>query len=225
MKKTVTKLLHKETSPISGEIKVMQRGDTRELLVNDVKQSIWTDNQEKFRNSYWEGVVNVPYKIKTTPSILILGTGAATIPKLLSAKYPKCKITCIEIDPAIIQISKDFFNVSEYKQIKIIEADAKVWLEQNKDSNFSKYDIICLDTFLSENFSLETNHETMVNILHVLKNSGILITNRIYGEEFTPVVEAYITSLGNYFSEIRLRTIAGFTGSDNIIIYAKNDVR
>ncbi|MDQ3239607.1 MAG: hypothetical protein M3P33_03725 [bacterium] len=224
MKPPTNKIIYKTKSAISGEIKVAQRGSSLVLLVNDVKQSVWSLDASKFIDTYWEAVTTIPVDILTKePRILILGTGGATIPKLFTIKYPKSEITCIEIDKEIINIANKYFDVENYKQINIINDDAHVWLKENKDKYYSYFDIICLDTFLSETFSLDVNDDNLITILHIMKNSGVFITNRIYGEEFTQKVQLYISYLGNYFSEIRLRTIAGFSGSDNIIIFAKND--
>ncbi|MBT8395170.1 MAG: spermine synthase, partial [Bacteroidia bacterium] len=53
-------------------------------------------------------------------------------------------ITAIEIDPVIIEIAKEEFNLSENKNLKIICADAYDFINQNKDL----FDLVIVDLFI-----------------------------------------------------------------------------
>ena len=78
-------------------------------------------------------------------NILILGLGGGTLAKLLRKKYPKAKITGVEIDPIMIELGKKYLDLDKYDiDIKII--DAFDFLKKNKQ----KYDLVIVDTYLGD---------------------------------------------------------------------------
>ncbi|MDQ3099363.1 MAG: methyltransferase domain-containing protein [bacterium] len=217
-------ILHEEVSPISGKIKVRQYYDVRELYVDGVKQSMWSDNVQRFEGTYWDGVLSVPLpEVVTKPRVLMLGAGGGTIPKLFSQKYPASDVISIELDPVIIKVSKDFFDLDNFPNIKIIEDDANRWLEKNNEIYRNYFDVICLDTYISDNFNFNTkNRNKIQNIIHYLSGNGTLITNRIYTDENNRELSSYKKELSNYFSSVNEIIIAGFSGLDNLLIYAQS---
>ncbi len=217
------KILHEEQSQISGKIKVRQCYDILELYVNDVKQSIWSDNPVRFAGTYWGGVAGVPLpKQLKSPQILMLGLGGATIPRLFSQEYPTCQIVAVEIDPQIISIANNYFNLSSYSNIKVIHADANRWLEDNYVNYKNRFDVICLDTYISDEFNFNTkNKEKIEQLLMYLSSSGTLITNRIFDTHYTKEITLYKKNLNLYFSTVKEIIIEGFSDCDNLVIYAQ----
>lgn len=216
--------LHQEVSPISGKIKVRQYYDVCELYVNDVKQSIWTDNPSRFKGTYWNGVVSVPLpdSIKN-PRVLMLGLGGGTIPKLFAQKYPESHIVSIELDPIIAQIAKDYFQIDQFPQIEVIIADANRWLEENAKKYLQYFDVLCLDTYISDEFNFNTkNKDKIAQFLNYLSPDGTIITNRIYDDENDKELKQYKKNLSEHFNFVNEIIIEGFSGCDNLVIYAQS---
>lgn len=215
------KTIHKEWSPISGKITVMQRGAVRELYVNGVKQSMWSSEEKDFNETYWEAASKIPFDIPTpSPQFLIFGLGGATIPKRVIKQFTAAHCLCLEIDPQIISIAKEYFFVPDYPDIKIIQANVNTWIPKNYKEYKNYFDGIWLDTFFGETFSTETENKMIQKIALMLNATGVLIINRIYNEN-EKNIDAFICSLQKIFSEQKTKIIAGYSGNDNIIIFNK----
>ncbi len=77
--------------------------------------------------------------------ILILGMGGGSVIETLIKKFKyKNHITALDIDPAIIEIAKAEFNLSENKNLKIICDDALDFMKKNK----LLFDLIIIDLFI-----------------------------------------------------------------------------
>ncbi len=78
-------------------------------------------------------------------NILILGLGAGSVIETLLKDFNyNNSITALEIDPVIIDISKDEFNLSENKNLKIICDNAIGFMNHNK----LLFDLIIIDLFI-----------------------------------------------------------------------------
>ena len=78
-------------------------------------------------------------------NILILGLGGGSVIETLLKDFNyKNHITALEIDPVIIDIAKEEFNLSENKKLTIICDDALGFMKQNT----SIFDLIVIDLFI-----------------------------------------------------------------------------
>lgn len=83
--------------------------------------------------------------LKNCSNILILGLGGGSVIETLLKEFNyKKHITALEIDPVIIDIAKEEFNLSENKNLKIICDDAFNFMKRNK----SLFDLIIIDLFI-----------------------------------------------------------------------------
>lgn len=112
---------------------------------------------------------------------LILGLGAGFVPRMLMDKVPGIKITSIEINPKMVTIAKDYFDLPPFNtpdsQLKVVVQDARVWVK-NCDTRF---DAIVLDTFLGDNTpSHLLSQEMFTDLKRVMTPDGALVIN-IFG--------------------------------------------
>lgn len=76
--------------------------------------------------------------------VLQIGLGAASVTKFLYRHRPDCKITVVEIDPAVVPMAHQFFKLPDDPQrIHIEIADGADFVIANK----GKYDLILVDGF------------------------------------------------------------------------------
>lgn len=148
-------------SKFNGQIKVTKfRG----------QYSIWTSGFEQSGPIYVEKVWKKGLeKINFLPkNILILGLGCGTVVKLISQKWPRARISGVEIDPVMIKLGKKYFGLDNFSQLKIILGDAK-------KQKLSGYDLIICDAYLGAKdqlSKLKSKIVVMSNILNpkTLKN-------------------------------------------------------
>jgi len=75
--------------------------------------------------------------------VLVLGLGAGSIPVYLQRLLPEATIDSVELDPGVIDVSKKYFGLRETKTFRLIESDARVFLNRHAEP----YDIIFVDAF------------------------------------------------------------------------------
>ena len=108
---------------------------------------------------------------------LVLGGGAYAGPVNLLKRHPNAEITVVEIDPAVTEVAKKYFQLKDNPRLTIEHADARIFLNTNKE----KYDVIYGDAFGSY-FSIPfqlTTIESVQLMYDALADDGVLIFNII----------------------------------------------
>ncbi|MDR6763442.1 putative membrane-bound spermidine synthase [Flavobacterium sp. 2755] len=128
------------------------------------------------------GLRNIGYdKVLEMEHILVLGVaGGSVIKTLVDEINYKGKITGVEIDPEMIQIANQYFNLNEIKQLEIIIDDAFEFVLKTKD----RYDLIIIDIFEDTNmpnFLFEKFFSERVCFL--LKDQGFILFNTMILDE------------------------------------------
>ncbi|WP_456315426.1 spermidine synthase [Pseudomonas shirazensis] len=128
------------------------------------------------------GLRNIGYeKINEMDHVLVLGVaGGSVIKTLVDEIEYKGKITGVEIDPDMIQIANQYFNLDQIKQLEIVIDDAFEFVLKTKNI----YDLIIIDVFEDikmPNFLFETFFTQ--RILLLLKDNGFVIFNTMILDE------------------------------------------
>jgi len=76
-------------------------------------------------------------------SVLIIGGGAFTLPRVLIERSSTMTIDVVELDPLLPQLATDYFGLKPNDRLKIYTMDGLDFLRQSK----KKYDLIILDAF------------------------------------------------------------------------------
>jgi spermidine synthase len=108
--------------------------------------------------------------------MLIIGLGGGSIPKKLQKEFPSLEIDVVEIDPEVIGIAKNLFNVRENKTLHLHTQDGRLFLTRTQN----QYDIILLDAYYSDAmpFHLATR-EFFELAERKLTPNGIIVANLI----------------------------------------------
>lgn len=143
------------------------------------------------------GLRNIGYdKILGMEHILLLGVAGGSVVKTLVNEIEyKQKITGVEIDPDMIQIANQYFNLNEIKELEVVIDDAFEFVLKTKD----KYNLIIIDifedtnmpNFLFEKFFLD-------RICTLLKEDGFILFNTMILDEAHNVRNRkYISEVNN----------------------------
>lgn len=108
--------------------------------------------------------------------MLIIGLGGGSIPKKLNKEFPNMEIDAVEIDPEVVKMAKDHFNVKEGKNLRIHAQDGRLFLSRTQ----TQYDIILLDAYFTDSmpFHLATK-EFFELAQRKLTPNGIIVANLI----------------------------------------------
>jgi spermidine synthase len=107
--------------------------------------------------------------------LLVLGGGGFSFPKFALANYANVSVDVVELDPGIITLARDYFELRDHPRQRIIAEDARTFLNRNRET----YDAILCDTFNSHYaipFHLATL-EAAQRMKDALSPNGVVLVN------------------------------------------------
>ena len=141
---------------------------------NIIQSAVYIDDPIGMKIEYTK-YLTLPLLFKPdAQSLLTIGLGGGAVPRLLSEYLPQISTTAIEIDPAVVEIARQYFFIQDTPPYNIVVMDGRVFLMRNK----SKYDIIVLDAYDADAIPF---HLTTLEFIKILKSrlnpSGIAASN------------------------------------------------
>lgn len=201
----VAETLHEERS-LYRDITVMQQGQRRCLVFNvhrgDRNQTCMnTADPERLVFEYakmsFAGLLLNPNPRR----VLIAGLGGGSLPSALTALYPEAQIDVIEIDQAVVNVAREFFDFEESEQVKVIVNDARVYVKRAALLG-KKYDLVILDAFTGDYIPEHLlTLEFLQEVRSIMTIDGVLVANtfstsRFYDHES----ETYQRAFGEFFN-------------------------
>ena len=107
--------------------------------------------------------------------LLVLGGGGFSFPKYALANYANVSVDVVELDPGIIALARDYFELKDHPRQRLITEDGRTFLNRNR----ATYDAIICDTFNSHYaipFHLATL-EAVQRIKDALAPNGVVLIN------------------------------------------------
>jgi len=171
---------------------------------------------------YWELAKLFSGKLE---NILVLGGGAFTLPQALVNHNPGSRLEVVEIDPAVVEVGRLFFQVDQYPKMRIVVDDARRYLKHTN----RKYDLIFGDAFQgvhSVPAHLLTK-EFFQEIKNRLNERGIFIINIISAVKgkHTTLFLSVINTLKQVFPNTYVFAVKPqkqTSSAENILIFATN---
>lgn len=138
-------------------------------------------------------------EIKDTDSILVLGCGAGSIPRIIYKELSlHSKIDAVEIDEKVIELGNKYFSLNQYPYLNVIINDAMKFV----DTTNNKYDFILVDLFKGINVPEEFLKQHFFEKLNSLLNTnGELLLNFVaYNHEKKQQINSIESLLNKCFS-------------------------
>lgn len=129
------KVIEEFKSKYSGQIQVKQDGPHKYVSVGNLTQS------GGLVKEVWQPVIK-KYG-KKGKCWLILGLAAGTVAKLIPQPF---KIIGVEIDPLMLKIGRQYFDLDQVPNLKILNIDAKDYLLKTQD----RFDFVLVDLYLGD---------------------------------------------------------------------------
>lgn len=165
-----------------------------------------------------KGLHHIGYPtLKNMKSILLLGVAGGSAIKLIRNEIGCVgKITGVDIDPKIIQLAYDYFNLGSYENIEILIKDAQIFVAENS----TKYDLIIIDIFEDDcmpNFLFETDF--IENIKCSMEYNSYILFNFMLLNDYDKKLQAFIS----YFNkeEFSITTLVNVEEFNKLIIVKK----
>ena len=197
--------LHEERS-LYRDITVTQEGQRRCLVFNvhrgDRNQTCMnTADPERLVFEYakmsFAGLLLNPNPRR----VLIAGLGGGSLPSALTTLFPEAQIDVIEIDQAVVNVAKEFFDFEVTDQVSVIVNDARVYVKRAALLE-KKYDLVILDAFTGDYIPEHLlTLEFLQEVRSIMTPDGVLVANtfstsRFYDHES----ETYQRAFGEFFN-------------------------
>jgi spermidine synthase len=169
-----------ETQTPYQQLRVSDLGDTRTLYLDGQRHSAM-DLSDPYRHVFdYTRYFHLPFLVADDPDeverVLFVGGGGFTGPKRFVHEYPNVTVDVVEIDPEVIRVAKEYFEVEESPRLNIHRADGREFLRETD----TEYDLIVLDAYRKDKVPFEmTTVEFMRLASDRLDEDGILFANLI----------------------------------------------
>ena len=211
-------------SDLNGRVRVVDVGSTRKMIVDNTIQSLNPDSPS-CPKLYWGQLVNsLKERFPEVEKVLVLGMGGGTIAHLLSRNYPGVEITSVEYDEEMVNIAKKYFNIESIPKHTIIRDDAlRVVVEPEEyEIALGGFDVLIVDVLNGDKYpDLGRTGNFIAAVKRLVRPGGVLVFSRIYTEGFQDEVNTFVDSLEGYFTDVETEVVAGYSNSDNLLIFGR----
>jgi phospholipid N-methyltransferase len=108
--------------------------------------------------------------------VLVLGLGAGAITKRWLRDYPGVTVDSVEIDPAVIDVSKRFFALPETPRSRVFNQDARRFIQTSADT----YDVVIVDCYYADSLPFHlTTSEFLGEVKQHVAPGGVVAYNVI----------------------------------------------
>ena len=139
--------------------------------------------------------------------------------------FPNVKITTIEIDKEMVDVAKRYFELDKLSNHKVIVGDAlRIIADPAKfDVETKSFDLIIVDIYCGNKYPDLGNSGTFfAGVRNLLRGKGLIVFNRIYLKNHQNEVDIFCDLVSQQFKDVKTKTVAGRTNSDNILIYGRS---
>lgn len=187
------------SSPYNKKIELVTFSNQLRLDVNDLTQS--GSVIEKIWHQAFAKLLPTDF---SPQNILILGFGAGSALTPIRKLWPKTKVTGIEIDPLIIKIAKDYFDIQPGSKLELINDDALKFI----DKSGKNFDLTLVDCYQGDKFPAKLENISFYKKLK--KISQHILINRLFWGDYQQPALNFFDKLKKHFPATTTRTPSNF---------------
>ena len=160
---------------------------------------------------YYDNLLISRYVVKENPKVLVLGNGAGSYATMMKEYlHCDCDITAVEIDQKIIDISYEYFQMSEDVDVRC--DDGRNFIARDKNT----YDIILVDAYssISAPFHMTTT-EFFTLVKDHLNDDGLMMMNiNMWSDKKGSISYALCDTAYGVFNNLYCLKTAGGSGAE-----------
>lgn len=185
-------------------IRIRDDGDRLSMIFNEgIGTQSYYMKYGVLTNSYYDYMSLVP-ELQSMPAnanVVVLGLAGGTITRQLRHYYPNYSITGVEIDPTVVQLARQYFDLDQ-QQIKTVVQDSRVFMQTTTE----QFDLIVLDSFTNEYYIPWhlTTQEFFTTVHDHITPGGALVFNIGSLGEDTALFASLIATLQSTFPEVNV---------------------
>ena len=209
-----------ETESAYNYIQVLENDGYRLLRLNEGQgiHSMWHPTEIEFSGPWKQFLVapffnQAPYPLEEIKSMAIIGLAAGTTVRQATAVFGPIPIDGYEIDPGIIEVGREYFDMNESNLTAIAE-DGRVGLERSQ----KKYSIIGVDAYRPPYIPWHlTTQEFFQTVYEHLTEDGVMVINVGRSPADRRLIEHLVGTIRSVFPSVYVMDIPD---TFNSMIYA-----
>lgn len=168
-------LLQKDT--FYHRIRIEEDDEARYMYFDRTLQSAMTLREPTALRLIYSRYTSLGFTFRPdAKKMLIIGLGGGSIPKKIQREFPNIEIDAVEIDPEVIKMAKDHFNVKENNNLRLHAQDGRLFLNRTQN----QYDIILLDAYFTDAMPFHLTTKQFFEMAQKkLTPNGIIVANLI----------------------------------------------
>ncbi len=170
-----------ETETAYQQLRVGDSGDVRTLYLDGVRHSaMFLDDPGRYVFEYTR-YFHLPFLFRgDIDRVLFVGGGGFSGPKRFLREYPGVTVDVVEIDPEVVRVAREYFDVPRTDRLNVHVEDGRVFLDRTN----ATYDVVVLDAYRADRVPYHlTTAEFMDLVRGRLDAEGVLVANVISARE------------------------------------------
>jgi spermidine synthase len=136
-------------------------------------------------------------------NLLEIGFGGGRTAWYLHKHMPKLDITCVELDPAVVDLAQKHFGVKAEDKFKIITADGRSYLMKSRET----WNVIMIDAYRGPFVPFHLLTEEFYKVVQSkLKPGGVVVQNV---EPSTMMFDSAIATISKVFANVEVLDAGG----------------
>ncbi len=149
--------------------------------------------------------------------VLVIGLGGGSIPRTMHGLYPDARIDVAEIDPAVRDVARDYFDFHAAGPLAVHIGDGRVFVRRALAKG-AHYDFIVLDAFNGDYIPEHLmTREFLLECRRLLSADGVLVANTFSSSKLYDSESATYQAAFGWFINLRK------PDSNRVIVAAKRD--
>ena len=112
----------------------------------------------------------------TAKRVLVMGLGAGAVPKRWWRDYPDMTIDVVEIDPAVVDVSRRYFGLPQDERLTVATQDARRFIQTTDRT----YDVVFVDAYYADSLPFHlTTGEFFAEVKKRMAPDGVIAYNVI----------------------------------------------
>ncbi len=208
-----------ETESAYNYIQVLEQDGYRMLRLNEGQgvHSIWHPSVLNYYGP-WEQFLAAPFlnpeeSMDDIKSMAIVGLAAGTLARQASAVFGPIPIDGYEIDPAIIKVGQEYFDMNE-PNLTAIAQDGRWGLEHSQ----KRYSVVAVDAYQPPYIPWHLTTREFFQVIHEhLTQDGVIVINVGRAPNDRRLIDGLVGTIGTVFPSVYVMDIPD---TFNSIIYA-----
>ncbi len=136
-------------------------------------------------------------------NLLEIGFGGGRTAWYLHRHMPKLDITCVELDPAVVELAQKHFGVKPEDRFKIVTADGRSYLVKSRET----WNVIMIDAYRGPFVPFHLLTEEFYKVVKSkLKPGGVVVQNV---EPTTMMFDSAIATISKVFANVEVLDAGG----------------